>query len=173
MRKVTVIGKGSLFTLQFWIIFIAPKLHCSLFGFKCIFFLFLTPPPSFTSTSLLYIISNSFNRYTAVLNKMRKHFDVFISSCPAGRAVEPLPLWRLCALHPSTLPHPLDQRERLLELRALLLQVPGPCHQHQEPTAGKHEGSLQHKHGEVWGKKQSLTPLAVIITVAQFDLKHW
>lgn len=78
MRKVTVVGKGSLFTLQFWIIFIAPKLHCSLFGSKCIFFLFLTPPLSFTSTSLLYIISNSFNRYTAVLNKMRKHFDVFI-----------------------------------------------------------------------------------------------
>lgn len=59
---------------------------------------------------------------------------------PAGRAPEPLPLWRLRALHPSTLPHPLDQRERLLELRALLLQVPGPGHQHQEPSAGSMEG---------------------------------
>lgn len=56
--------------------------------------------------------------------------------CPAGGAAEPLSLWWLRALHAPVLPYPLDQWKRLLELRALLLQVPGPGHQHQKPTAG-------------------------------------
>lgn len=57
--------------------------------------------------------------------------------CPAGGAAESLPLRRLGALHAPTMPHTLDQRARLVELRALLLQVPGAGHQHQEPIAGE------------------------------------
>lgn len=107
---------------------------------------------------------------------------------PAGRAPEPLPLWRLRALHPSTLPHPLDQRERLLELRALLLQVPGPGHQHQEPSAGSMKGicaTHTHTHTCVdtheqqqllsytfWQKEKPLAHTWVI-TVAPFDLKSY
>jgi len=82
---------------------------------------------------------------------------------PAGRTVEPLPLWRLSALHPSAVSHPLDQREGILELRALLLQVPGPGHQHQEPPPGNTKGicsanTHQHICGET-GKKQGWTLL--------------
>lgn len=57
--------------------------------------------------------------------------------CSAGGAAESLPMRRLSALHAPAMPHPLDQRARLVELRALLLQVPGAGHQHQEPTAGE------------------------------------
>ena len=56
---------------------------------------------------------------------------------PAGGAAEPVPVLRLGALHPPPLPHQVDQRARVLGLRALLLQVPGDRHQHQEPPAGE------------------------------------
>lgn len=50
--------------------------------------------------------------------------------CSAGGDAEPLSLWWLCALYTPVLPYSLDQWKRLMELWALLLQVPGPGHQH-------------------------------------------
>lgn len=44
------------------------------------------------------------------------------------------------------MPHQVDQRERFLGLRALLLQISGHCHQHQEPVTGE----LQEQRAEMF-----------------------
>lgn len=72
----------------------------------------------------------------SAMSRPERMFFSLTCRVPAGRAVEPVPVRRLGALHPPALPHPLDQRKGLLELRTLLLQVPGAGHQHQEPPAG-------------------------------------
>lgn len=41
---------------------------------------------------------------------------LIVASPPTGGAVEPVPVQRLSPLHPSALPHQVDQRERLLGL---------------------------------------------------------
>lgn len=41
---------------------------------------------------------------------------LIVASLPTGGAVEPVPVQRLSPLHPSALPHQVDQRERLLGL---------------------------------------------------------
>lgn len=49
---------------------------------------------------------------------------------PTGGAPEPMSVQWVSTLHPPTLPHQMDQWERLLGLWALLLQISGHCHQH-------------------------------------------
>lgn len=39
-----------------------------------------------------------------------------VASLPTGGAAEPVPVQRLSPLHPSALPHQVDQREGLLGL---------------------------------------------------------
>lgn len=58
------------------------------------------------------------------------------ASRPAGGAAEPVPLRWLRQVYPPALPHQVDQRAGLLELRAVLLQVPRHCHKHKESSAG-------------------------------------
>lgn len=55
----------------------------------------------------------------------------------AGGAPEPVSLRRIGEVHASAVPHQVDQRAGLLELRAVLLQVSRHCHKHKEPPAGK------------------------------------
>lgn len=57
--------------------------------------------------------------------------------CPTGGAAEPVSMQWVSPLHPPALPHQMDQWERLLGLWAVLLQVSGHSHQHQEPSAGE------------------------------------
>lgn len=58
------------------------------------------------------------------------------ASLPAGGAAEPVPLRWLGQVHAPALPHQVDQRAGLLELRAVLLQVPRHRHKHKKSSAG-------------------------------------
>lgn len=65
---------------------------------------------------------------------------ITLCSLPAGGAAEPVPLRWLGQVHTSALPHQVDQRAGLLELRAVLLQVPRHRHKHKKSSAGTTQG---------------------------------
>lgn len=91
------------------------------------------------------------------------------SWCP-GRPVEPVSVRRLRALHPPALSAEVDQRARLLDLRALLLPLPGHRHQHEEAVAGSCHAFTLHPslHGHPFHSTVTTEQAALHMTL----LKH-
>lgn len=54
-----------------------------------------------------------------------------------GRAAKPLPLWWFSQMYSPAMSHQVDQWKGLLELWAVLLQVPCHRHKHKESSTGK------------------------------------
>lgn len=94
-----------------------------------------------TSSYLCFFFHPSINSESQLVNVTFSHSMPLWTSncclCPAGGAIEPLSLWRLSTVYSPVLPYTLDKWERIVELWAVLLQVPGSGHQHQEPPAGR------------------------------------